>query len=308
MSVLVECYLPAEQKAGLFVFTKGAPEVLAEHLIKIPAFYHETYVHHMTRGKRVLALAYRSVFSANPAQTLQELRDAPRSKVETDLVFAGFLVFDCDLKADSKSVVKELRNSDHKVIMITGDSAYTAADVAAKLGMTRTGADSGLLILESTNKSSMSLLSDNTSVSTYIWKKSLCTAVPATGKRSSKVPVTAEKDLNIGMEIDFNPSRDAFKELASKYSLCVTGTVLTALLANHSSSLKATAADGKNKVTTTDAKTERDLLQALCPHVTIFARVSPAQKVHFLIKCFISYSHFKHFYLNPVNGNIRISS
>ena len=270
MSVLVECYLPAEQKAGLFIFTKGAPEVLAEHLIEIPVFYHETYVHHMTRGKRVLALAYRSISSAS-VQSLQELRDAPRSKVETDLVFAGFLVFDCDLKADSKSVVKELRNSDHRVVMITGDSAYTAADVAAKLGMTRTGADSGLLILESTNKSSSSLLTDNASMSTHIWKKSLCATVPTSGKRTSKVPVTVEKDLNIGMEIAFNPSGDALKELASKYSLCVTGTVLTALLANQSNSSKTTA-------------TDRDLLQALCPHVTIFARVSPAQKVPFIDK------------------------
>ena len=31
--------------------------------------------------------------------------------------------------------------------MITGDSAYTAADVAAQLGMTR-GADKGVLVLE----------------------------------------------------------------------------------------------------------------------------------------------------------------
>jgi magnesium-transporting ATPase (P-type) len=40
-----------------------------------------------------------------------------------------------DLKADSKSVVRELLKSAHRVVMITGDSAYTAANVGDKLGI-----------------------------------------------------------------------------------------------------------------------------------------------------------------------------
>ena len=39
------------------------------------------------------------------------------------------------MKVDSKSVIKELQSSDHKVIMITGDSVYTAVDVAKRLSI-----------------------------------------------------------------------------------------------------------------------------------------------------------------------------
>lgn len=266
MSVLVECSLPAEQKSGIFVFTKGAPEVLAAHMIDIPAFYHETYVHHMTRGKRVLALAYRSVSSSNPSQDLQELRDAPRSKVESDLLFAGFLVFDCDLKADSKSVVRELLNSDHRVIMITGDSAYTAADVALKLGMTRSGAESGLLILESRDESSAT---PNNGNQILFWKKALGSV---TGKGATKSFEKMVKEAEV--EFAFDPSKEALKELARKYSLCVTGTALTALSASLCK---------ESKLGTTE---ETELLNALCPNVTVFARVSPAQKVKLVQKDF----------------------
>jgi magnesium-transporting ATPase (P-type) len=45
----------------LYLFTKGAPEVLARYLAFKPAYYDSTYFYHMSRGRRVLALAYRSL-------------------------------------------------------------------------------------------------------------------------------------------------------------------------------------------------------------------------------------------------------
>ena len=50
----------------------------------------------------------------------------PRQEMEKSLIFVGFLIFDSDLKADSKSIVRELKAVNHQVIMITGDSGYTA--------------------------------------------------------------------------------------------------------------------------------------------------------------------------------------
>lgn len=251
MSAIVECSIPSKGESGLFVFTKGAPEVLAAHMSDVPPFYKDTYVHHMTRGKRVLVLAYRRVVSSDAAKALQDLKDAPRSKVESGLTFAGFLVFDCDLKADSKSVIRELKNSDHQVVMITGDSAYTAADVAAKLGMLRTGPDVGLLNLEVKS----AVVSKDGSASAVapelVWRKILGTA---TGGKGVKVVTNSSE------EIPFNSSTDALRILALQYSLCVTGSSLASLLLTK--------------------KDESALLHALCPNVTIFARVSPAQKVH----------------------------
>ena len=46
---------------ALWVFSKGAPEVIATLLSAVPALYHETYRHHMNQGKRVLALACRKL-------------------------------------------------------------------------------------------------------------------------------------------------------------------------------------------------------------------------------------------------------
>ena len=205
----------------------------------------------MTRGKRVLVLAYRRVVSSNAAKALQDLKDAPRSKVESGLTFAGFLVFDCDLKADSKSVIRELKNSDHQVVMITGDSAYTAADVAAKLGMLRTGPDVGLLNLEVKSAVVSKDASASAVVPELVWRKILGTAA---GGKGVKVVTNSSE------EIPFNSSTDALRVLALQYSLCVTGSSLASLLLTK--------------------RDESALLHALCPNVTIFARVSPAQKVH----------------------------
>ena len=98
----------------MFVFTKGAPEVLSDKLDQIPSDYARTYQFHMTRGKRVIALAYKQL----PSGSLSSSRDVIREDVESKLMFLGFLIFDCDLKPDTKGVMKELIASDHKVLSI----------------------------------------------------------------------------------------------------------------------------------------------------------------------------------------------
>lgn len=254
MSVIAECSIPFKSETGLFIFSKGAPEVLASYIDVLPPFYHDTYVHHMTRGKRVLALAYRKVQSTNQQKTLQDLRDTPRSKIECGLIFAGFLVFDCDLKADSKSVIRELISSDHKVIMITGDSAYTAADVATKLGMTRTGGGSGLLNLESKVPSS----TNGAGAEDLVWRK--VAGAASTGSGTGKNKASPPQSTSMAIDIPFQPSLEALRTLSAQYSLCVTGSSLLALQ-------------------TTNADSGSAVLRVLCPNVTVFARVSPAQKV-----------------------------
>jgi cation-transporting ATPase 13A1 len=269
MSSIVECSLLAESKSGLFIFTKGAPEVLAGHLSVIPMFYHDTYLYHMAKGKRVLTLAYKLISSScSLSLDLQTLRECPRSQIETGLTFAGFLVFDCDLKADSKSVIRELRSSNHRVIMITGDSAYTAADVASKLGMTKAAAsDSALLILQEMNHTTKSLAGANLGAARLfglVWCKAGAIGNSAKGKSVS----TGDENY-----LTFDPSSDALKQLAQHYSLCVTGPALNFLMNDSSKACVSTKIGFSNP-----RESEGVLLQALCPHVTIFARVSPAQK------------------------------
>merc|ERR1711871_1144802 len=58
-----------------------------------------------------------------------------RQSIESNLEFICSILFDSDLKIDTRSVVKELLASNHKVTIITGDSPYTAADVGKRVGI-----------------------------------------------------------------------------------------------------------------------------------------------------------------------------
>jgi cation-transporting ATPase 13A1 len=79
----------------------GAPEVI-KALLKpesCPENYDKISMHHMTMGQRVLAMAYRKL---TKKEMNASLKDAKRETVESDLIFAGFLVLDCPVKGDSK--------------------------------------------------------------------------------------------------------------------------------------------------------------------------------------------------------------
>jgi magnesium-transporting ATPase (P-type) len=58
----------------------------------------------MSRGRRVLTVAMRPLSAAEAARALTSRPD--RHGVEAGLTFMGFLIYDCDLKADSKGVIR----------------------------------------------------------------------------------------------------------------------------------------------------------------------------------------------------------
>lgn len=107
-----------------------------------------------------MALAYKD-FGVLDAQAARELK---REDVECDLTFSGFLIISCPLKSDSKSAIKEIVKSSHKVVMITGDNPLTACHVAKELRFTRKTIlvlSPDILSTEDNNKSKFAWISIN---------------------------------------------------------------------------------------------------------------------------------------------------
>ncbi|CEG79275.1 Putative ATPase [Rhizopus microsporus] len=110
-----------------FIAVKGAPETLRTMYSQVPEKYVDIYRHFTSKGSRVLALGYKVLDTQLSAN---EINDLARESVESDLIFAGFIVFTCPLKEDAVVALKELNESSHRCIMITGDNPLTACAVA----------------------------------------------------------------------------------------------------------------------------------------------------------------------------------
>ena len=124
----------SDAPATLLAFMKGAPETVKSLLTRnsLPVNYDDVAQYHMSRGRRVLAMGYRKV---GKLSDLKRIKSGGRDLVEKDLTFAGFLVLNCPMKPDSKSVITELQKSGHSCRMITGDAVLTAAEVARQVGI-----------------------------------------------------------------------------------------------------------------------------------------------------------------------------
>ncbi|RCH85960.1 hypothetical protein CU098_000184, partial [Rhizopus stolonifer] len=118
--------------AKTFIAVKGAPETLKAMYTQIPEGYVDTYRHFTRKGSRVLALGYKVL---DQALSAHQINDLPRESVESDLTFAGFIVFTCPLKEDAIEALKELNESSHRCIMITGDNPLTACAVAREVAI-----------------------------------------------------------------------------------------------------------------------------------------------------------------------------
>lgn len=117
-------------KGKHFVAVKGAPETIRTMLVDAPANYEECFKLFTRAGSRVLALAYKHIDAS------QNVTKIDRKAVESDLKFAGFIVFHCPLKEDAIDTIKMLNESSHRSVMITGDNPLTACHVAQEVGIT----------------------------------------------------------------------------------------------------------------------------------------------------------------------------
>ncbi|CAO3617333.1 unnamed protein product [Cunninghamella blakesleeana] len=118
---------PEFSQPKTFVSVKGAPETLRTMYKEVPSDYIDTYRYFTRKGSRVLALGYKYL---DDGLNIDQINNLERKNVESDLIFAGFIVFTCPLKEDAIASIKELNESSHRCIMITGDNPLTACAVA----------------------------------------------------------------------------------------------------------------------------------------------------------------------------------
>lgn len=112
------------------ISVKGAPETLRDMITQLPTNYEEIYKSFTRSGSRVLALGYKYL------ETGVNVTKIAREDVESNLTFAGFIVFHCPLKTDAIETVKMLNESSHRCVMITGDNPLTACHVAKEVQIT----------------------------------------------------------------------------------------------------------------------------------------------------------------------------
>ncbi|XP_046814648.1 polyamine-transporting ATPase 13A3-like isoform X1 [Vespa crabro] len=105
------------------IFSLSKPETLPKNIITTLKTYTE-------QGYRVIAIGQSTIIE-NGAKVSKMTRD----EVEQNLEFLGLIILENRLKEPTVSVIKELREANMHVIMITGDNIQTAVSVAKECGI-----------------------------------------------------------------------------------------------------------------------------------------------------------------------------
>ena len=115
------------------VYVKGAPEAMKDicRADSFPADYDELLSYYTHRGFRVIACATKHIFKLNWLK-VQKMK---REEAESNLDFAGFIVFENKLKDTTAEIISDLRDADIRTVMCTGDNILTAISVARECGL-----------------------------------------------------------------------------------------------------------------------------------------------------------------------------
>jgi manganese-transporting P-type ATPase len=202
-------------------------------------------------------MAYRKLGNA---RDLAKHKDRGRGATERDFDFAGFLVLDCPLKPDSKSVISELRKSRHRVVMITGDALLTAAEVARQVGIIRkTGVGKQVYNVLPKEGTSSKTIDD------VLWGYECVPLLPTADQKSLRLSTAAVSQL-LAME------------KRGEAAFCMTGDVLAQIARD------ALCVDSGSRLPQLDEKhqllhpTALSVLASIVPMISVFARHSPHQK------------------------------
>ncbi|KAF7723798.1 hypothetical protein EC973_001582 [Apophysomyces ossiformis] len=191
VSILVH---PQFAQKKTLVAVKGAPETLRTMYITVPEEYDDVYRHFTRKGSRVLALGYKFLEDGMKAE---QINDISRESVESDLIFAGFIVFTCPLKEDAVEALKELNDSSHRCVMITGDNPLTACAVAREVGIV----ERDVLIVDK--------------------------------EETSKDNFVVFHNIDDTFRLEVDPAKPVDQQLLDKHDICLTGSAMIHFTDNH---------------------------------------------------------------------------
>ncbi|EDQ89259.1 uncharacterized protein MONBRDRAFT_25515 [Monosiga brevicollis MX1] len=117
----------------IVAYVKGAPERIAKlcNPKTLPSDFEDVLAAYTHRGLRVLAVAGAFLSTTD----LAEAKAMPREKVERDLTFLGFAIFENRVKPETAGILERLHQAHIRTVMITGDNVLTACSVARSSGM-----------------------------------------------------------------------------------------------------------------------------------------------------------------------------
>ncbi|OMH85278.1 putative cation-transporting ATPase 13A4, partial [Zancudomyces culisetae] len=150
MSVVVR-YPNSANSHLLHVFAKGSFEKILEKCNpgSIPANYHSIAEFYAKQGCYVLAIAHKVIDETQTAKkAVNTMLDTDengdsgewnRDEIECDLNLVCLILFKNLLKEDTGAAIDEIKKSNTRVVMITGDATLTGINIARKSGMINYG-------------------------------------------------------------------------------------------------------------------------------------------------------------------------
>jgi manganese-transporting P-type ATPase len=127
----MSCVVRAMPSRQHYSVAKGSPEAVGKLLAVKPDGYDDKAAYLSKEGYRVIALAYKTLDSANEISGATETRTV----CESDLIFAGFIAFTCKVRKDTSAVLSRLKEGGMSITMVTGDALLTAVHVSKEVNI-----------------------------------------------------------------------------------------------------------------------------------------------------------------------------
>ncbi|KAK5582100.1 hypothetical protein RB653_003683 [Dictyostelium firmibasis] len=245
MTTICNVIYTSNFQTNAYAFSKGAPEIMKPFYNEksLPENYDQCFKSYSRQGSRVLALGYKRLESGLNSSQYKSME---RESIESNLEFAGFIIFDCPLKPDSKESIEMLMNSAHRIVMITGDNSLTACHVGKQLSFVQDNKQTLILQLKNNNNNNNNNNENNDNKNNNKNNKN-------NNNNNNNLEgewISVDESISIPLE---KGKENHLVELDKEYNLCIGGNSLDLVIGDN-------------------------ILEKELYLVKVFARVSPEQK------------------------------